>query len=156
VRNFAGLAVLFGEGAEGKRRGEMGLLIGTIGAFIRRGIEWKLREGGGYCSGSVTGGVNARKKMIDTWGPHVGVKRKRKRKGKKSRERGCGLRPARVGFGPQARPSLGWCPPLLFFCAASFLIFCFMICFITLTFGYQMHSNKFLNFCKIQQYILKQ
>jgi hypothetical protein len=34
--------------------------------------------------------------------------------------------------------------------------FYFLICFITLTFGYQMHSSKFLNFCKIQHYILKQ
>jgi hypothetical protein len=32
----------------------------------------------------------------------------------------------------------------------SFLIFCFMICFITLSFEIQMHSNKFLKFCKIQ------
>jgi hypothetical protein len=37
-----------------------------------------------------------------------------------------------------------------FFYSDSFLIFCFMICFITLSFELQMHSNKFLKFCKIQ------
>jgi hypothetical protein len=66
---------------------------------------------------------------------------------------GAGLLP---GFGPRVRPSRAGALLFSFFCAVSFLIFYFMICFITLTFGYQMHSNKFLNFCKIQHYILKQ
>jgi hypothetical protein len=51
---------------------------------------------------------------------------------------------------------LGFCPGLAqvcsissLFCSDLFLfVFCFMICFITLTFGHQMHSNKFLNFVK--------
>jgi hypothetical protein len=52
VRNFAGLAALFGEGAEGKRRGEMGLLIGTAGARIGQ-ASMRIEEGvtassGGY------------------------------------------------------------------------------------------------------------
>jgi hydroxymethylglutaryl-CoA reductase len=45
ARNFAGLAALFGEGAEGKQRGEMGLLIGTAGTQIGQ-ASMRIEEGG--------------------------------------------------------------------------------------------------------------
>jgi hypothetical protein len=65
-----------------------------------------------------------------------------------------GLRGGGGGIG-LAGPGSAQCYLFSFFCSKTFPIFYFMICFITLTFGYQMHSNKFLKFCKIQHYILK-
>jgi hypothetical protein len=47
------------------------------------------------------------------------------------------------GLGPGSA-QLGWCPPLLlFFCVVSFLIFCFMSCFITLTFDTKCIQTSF-------------
>jgi hypothetical protein len=55
-------------------------------------------------------------------------------------------RPGRLVWARRMRPS--WA--VSFFYSDSFLIFCIMICFITLSFELQMHSNKILKFCKIQ------
>jgi hypothetical protein len=84
-------------------------------------------------------------------GPTYQRGRKRKRNGKEGR--GCAggldwLGRLVVRGGPVA------C--LLFFFVLNLFFFCFLICFITFSFGNQMSSNKFLISGNIQHYNMKQ
>jgi hypothetical protein len=115
--------------------------------LIRWGIEWELREGGSYCSGSVTGGRNGwRREMTGSakrWGRVVS------RRGRRERYRfgkgflGCGLVSS---SGPKGFPEALF---LIFF---SFLLFLFLFSYFFILFAkmLQTKSNHFQKFSKNQ------
>jgi hypothetical protein len=110
--------------------------------LIRRGIEWELREGGRYCSASVTGGRNGwRREMTgsaDRWVP-VSV---RKSEGPYRFGKSGGWAAADFwSWAGMAPPSLF----LFFFVLSSFL---FLFSYLIHNFC-KIHPNQFKPFSKI-------
>jgi hypothetical protein len=93
-----GVMASLGRGLKGRGSYWRGETSGVMAGVI--GLEREKRNGG--------------EERVDRWGRPVS-ERKRGR---------VGLGYCSVGLGPGSA-QLGWCPPLLFFCAVSFLIFCF-------------------------------
>jgi hypothetical protein len=116
--------------------------------LIRRGIEWELREGGSYCSGSVTGGRNGWRREM-TGGSHLSACRR------EGEDTTLGFNPGwAMGHGPWAVGLLqtwaGMVPGAIFYFyfLFFFLFSVFLISFILFAIRFKSSQTTFIDFAE--------